>query len=209
MLWHNTLNYRLCIGQQIAKGFTVDPDTMQWWMQQDAKVREHVFSGSIRIESFQAHFKVWLTRIVAMYGKYNIWASAPKLDFGCLHTLLADKGLEYPLFHRSERCLRTYKQTVWDINPKFKLPEFVFDAHDAVQDCKKQIVDAQACYKILHDKQQATGTSEIVHEYIRPESRVGSNFIAKDGDRPQNLFITGRAQRVRSGVRGWRSGRNS
>jgi hypothetical protein len=143
-----TLHVKLHIGDQLAAGYAMDPETVAWWLKQKAAVREDVFSGSVILKDFQQTFNKYIKTIEEKYTTYRIWATAPKLDFGCLHGILVKPGQEYPILYSAERDLRTLRELVKTLYPDFKLPK-VPVSHDALDDCNRQIEVAQLCYAEL------------------------------------------------------------
>lgn len=189
-----TFNCKIHIGDQLAQGYTVDLATLSWWMQQKKEVRVDVFSGGYTLQQFQGGFNTYIRDVVAKHKTYRIWASAPKLDFGCLHSLLAPPGGEYPILYSAERDLRTMRELVKSLYPAFKFPKG-FNPHDAVEDCKRQIIDAQACYTVLKVNEAAT-TSENVHGDVRTDNTEGTNNSFKRDNGLTSEALAGRAERI-------------
>lgn len=193
-----TFNCKLHIGDQLALGYTIDPETLAWWQQQKEAVRSDVFSGAYSISQFQGGFITYMKRVVDTFKTYNIWASAPKLDFGCLHSILVGPGLEYPILYSAERCLRTMKELVKTLYPQFKLPKG-FNPHDAVEDCKRQIIDAQACYAYLKVNEPSQ-TSRTLHESVRTNNTDGTDNTVKGDNGSKDQTLTGGVERVCASV---------
>lgn len=141
----SSFKMELHIGEQMALGYKVDFETLAWWMKQDAKIRKEMFSGMMKLDSFRKMFIEYFEYITKTYKTYRIWATAPKLDFGCIMGLFEGSELQYPILYSAERCARTLRETTKLLVPEFKLtkPEKL---HDAEDDCKRQIADVQNAY---------------------------------------------------------------
>ncbi len=137
---------RIDITDSLLNGLTINPDTHLWWMQQDAKIRAQEFSGKLTVSEFCYQLTQYIDYIKSI-GEYRIWATAPKLDFGCLQGLYVATGGEYPISHRSERCARTFIEMTKTLFPQYKLAKNEA-LHDPVADCNKQIIDLQTGYKL-------------------------------------------------------------
>lgn len=139
----------LHVGEQMADGYFVDPDTLQWWLKQDDKVRWKAWAGTTSRVQFQEELTAYIDYIKAEHTSYRIWATAPKLDLGCIHALFRD--MEYPILFSSERCMRTLRETVKMLYPGKYKPTKASALHDAEDDCIRQIKDIQQCYRILRE----------------------------------------------------------
>jgi hypothetical protein len=135
-------NERLHIGEQIGLGLDVDVDTLKWWMQQDPAVRRHVMSGNMMLEEFFRRYTLHFKDTVATWKDYRVWSTSAKVDFGCVPVLFKRLDVPYPLYHRNERCARTLLEHTKLMFPEMKLPK-VTVTHDAIEDCKKQILDVR------------------------------------------------------------------
>lgn len=140
------LNVTLHIGQQIAEGYDVDQDTLAWWMKNDVAVRRRVFSGALSVESFCETLSEYLVDVNIEHTSYRIWSTSAKVDFGIPPVLFKRSNIPYPVFHRAERCARTFIELTKLKFPQMKLPKGSV-THDAIEDCWKQIQDLQHVYK--------------------------------------------------------------
>jgi hypothetical protein len=147
---------KLHIGEQIAMGLEVDSDTLAWWMQQDAEVRKQVMTGTQEVRFFCKDLELYIAGVVASHKEYRIWSTSAKVDFGCVPVLFKRVQHPYPIYHRSERCARTFLEMTKLRHPKMKLPKGV-TTHNAEDDCKRQIADLQCAYQ-WHTK----GEEEVI-----------------------------------------------
>lgn len=162
---------KLDIADQLIAGFTIEPETHKWWMQQDPKVREMEFNGIYNIDKFCIDLEAYIRMIERQYTTYRIWATAPKLDFGCLHSLCVHAGVKWPILFSSERCMRTFREMTKTLYPSFKLPSGSAN-HCAADDTTLQIKQIQACYARLGENSEikkiaTTGASEEIHGDVR------------------------------------------
>lgn len=198
---------KLSISDQLVAGFKIDPETHKWWMQQDAKVRENEFSGVFSIDKFCIDLEAYIHMIVKQFGDYRIWATAPKLDFGCMHSLFQHSGVEWPILYSTERCMRTLREMTKQLYPSFRLPKGSAN-HCAADDTDLQIRHIQACYKQLKqnseiDTSEATRTSEAIHADVWPTVPVSASHSLTGGHRSTHKVISGGVGRVQgSSIRG-------
>lgn len=145
------------IGDSLANGLKIDQNTMEWWSKQDPQVLRQQFSYANDINYFIDQIAVYMSDIKQLYTSYTIWASAPKLDFGCLYYMYVAVGreAEWPFLYSAERCFRTLRSMATTICPDVEksivLP--FKPNHDPKQDCDVQIYKAQAYYQALRGKQ--------------------------------------------------------
>jgi len=191
-----TFETKLHIGEQLALGYVIDEETYKWWMSQKAEIRIEVFSGTITVSTFKELLEQYLAKVKVEYGDYCIWASAPKLDYGCLSSILAPPGGEYPVSYRAERDVRTLKDTVTRLKPNFKWPRTLYN-HNAIVDCKSQIVTARAGFgylkylEMINGAKQTTTTSSDVHADVRPGNTDGTLHPVKGDNGSEDQTITG------------------
>lgn len=140
----------LLIGEQMSMGFKVDPDTFSWWMKQKPEVRIEMWSGTTSLSEFHKLFADYFVAIKAYWGDYRLWATAPKLDFGCVSYLFTSQEVDYPVLFSAERCARTLRETAKLLHPKFKYTRGKA-LHNSEDDCERQIVDIQQAYSLLKD----------------------------------------------------------
>lgn len=143
-IFRMTLN----IGEQLALGLKIDDDTLKFWMDQAAKTREEVFSGVMRLDYFLEKYALYIQYVEDHFKTLRYWATAPKLDFGCIAYLYSLKGKEYPVHFTFERCMRTFREDVKLQYPGQYKPAKAKELHNADDDCDRQIKDIQQCYAI-------------------------------------------------------------
>jgi hypothetical protein len=120
----------LHMGQQVAKGRSVDGDTLAWWLQQRPAVRDAMFSGArLLFDDVLQDFALWMVRVNATH----IWCKGASFDFPILAHAYRQCGLEKPWNFRFEHDARTlYRLT--GIKPV--VPGGL--QHDALADAKAQ-----------------------------------------------------------------------
>lgn len=95
--FHRTIDIESCTDA----GLTIDGDTLQWWLKQDAKEE---LTGSDDLEEVLNAF--------AMFCEGDVWANAPTFDCRILGAAYSALGMETPWEYYDERCYRTLKDIV-------------------------------------------------------------------------------------------------
>jgi len=135
------------IEQQIASGRKIDGGTILWWLEQN-KAAQMSLVNSPRYDVGQAmdDFIDWIKE----RGPGQIWGNGNEFDISNLESLCDDYGRNWPFGFRNNHSLRTLRllagSPAYPANPKG------FIAHDALDDAKKQVLDAQRYWRIINGK---------------------------------------------------------
>jgi hypothetical protein len=127
-------------------GFTIDADTVLWWMQQNQAPREELTDprGSVRLPIIEAltAFAEWMKNS----RDTELWGNDPSFDNALLAEAYHQLHLPVPWKHRANRCYRTMraliaKDIVTSIEPKI--------AHHAQHDAEAQALTLLAIERHL------------------------------------------------------------
>ena len=132
---------RMDIEEQLALGRTVDDSTIEWWAQQDPRVRSEAFDEGDRTSVDQLHRE--LNRFLVGVG--DIWAQGPVFDIAILEDLYRSQNWGFPWLFWQIRDSRTLFQLHGDPRPKGR-----DQAHNALLDCVYQAQAVQTLYKKLN-----------------------------------------------------------
>lgn len=134
---------RLNADEQIARGRSVDDDTMHWWMAQPEEVREEAIGDGTRcdIDDFVKQLNKFLVGVDA------IWAQGPAFDMVILENLYHQWGYPQPWMYYQIRDSRTLFKVHGD--PRIKGRE---GHHNALADCEYQAQGVQQIYRDLNIK---------------------------------------------------------
>jgi hypothetical protein len=112
-----------------------DPKTVEWWNQQDPKVRDLVFGG---LEQPQVAFQR-LATYVDSYSPTTVWAFPPQFDLTILRYQFDVHGIKTPWHYRDERCARTLKAFGTTLGISYEDCYTRTDKHDPLADCENQV----------------------------------------------------------------------
>jgi len=133
----------ILIDPRLAPGHR-NPDTLNWWNEQDPEVFKKMMSGTIppwtACEIMNEHFKVWEPK--------TLWANPPTFDISMLRHLFKMYDQPFPMHYTSERDFRTMKSFAKEMGIDYSEPYNSRTAHDAESDA---ICQAQALQIILRD----------------------------------------------------------
>ena len=131
-----TLDLLVDIDSQVNR--VVNMSTVEWWSQQDAEVKEKIFSETGRLPLPDA------LNIVADFCKARkrIWAQGITVDISVLcHAFTQyDMNIPWPYVTVSD------SRTILDLAEVDNIPV----THDSIQDCFRQIINLQSVLKKLN-----------------------------------------------------------
>ena len=112
----------------------IEPGTLQWWLTQDADVRNRVFhqGGAVSLPRALAGLDKWVSDGGQMI---SCWTCPPNFDARLLRQAYLRCKMPYRFPFYKERDMRTIRETFGTIHDK---PEFVGDKHDALDDARHQ-----------------------------------------------------------------------
>lgn len=128
-------------------GFTVDADTIRFWMKQDMSGKEDLFVG---YSPFQA-----LDNLKNFHANHNlapVWSHGPSFDISILEAAFHKMYISVPWAYNSPRDTRTiYDLAGLDIKKETRRGIF----HNALDDCIFQAAMVQKAWKKLMGSSQA------------------------------------------------------
>jgi hypothetical protein len=134
------LYYRIDVDEQIARGREAQADTIAWWANQAADVREEALGESDRV-SVDDMIR-GLNKFLV--GADTIWAQGPAFDIVILENLYRQWGWPQPWHHWQIRDSRTLFGVHGDPREKNKA-----GLHNALEDCVSQAQGVQKIYQEL------------------------------------------------------------
>lgn len=138
--------FRLDIEDQLALGRTVDNSTIDWWAQQDPRVKEEAMGESgDRVSTAKMRYE--LNKFLV--GVDYIWAQGPAFDIVILEDLYRSQGWGFPWHFWQIRDSRTLFGVHGDPREKGR-----DQAHNALMDCYYQAIGVQKIYRDLGIKSE-------------------------------------------------------
>ena len=131
---------RMDIEEQLALGRTVDDSTIEWWAQQDSRVRAEAWEDGDRT-SIQT-LKRELNRFLVGVG--DIWCQGPVFDIAILEDLYRSQKWGFPWYFWQISDSRTLFKVHGDPRQKGR-----DQAHNALLDCVYQARAVQEIYNKL------------------------------------------------------------
>jgi len=134
-----SLYMRMDIEEQLALGRTVDDGTIEWWAQQDSRVRKEAFEGG---RTGVLQLKQDLNRFLVGVG--DIWCQGPVFDIAILEDLYRSQSWGFAWSFWQIRDSRTLFSVHGD--PRDRVRD---QAHNALMDCVYQARALQKIYQKL------------------------------------------------------------
>lgn len=112
----------------------IEPDTLRWWLEQDADVRARVFDQdeAVVLPACLRSLDAWVIRSGPLH---SIWACPPSFDMRLLRQAYERSDMGYRFSFFKERDMRTVRQVFGTAADK---PEFEGAKHDALDDARFQ-----------------------------------------------------------------------
>jgi hypothetical protein len=146
---HTPFSVRLDIDEQTAAGRVIDPNTIEWWGQQDKAIQDEAFSEENRtpVMTFIADLNKWLV------GTDLKWAQGSRFDYGILEDLIENSFKQHKNWaYWQEADSRTLGQLVpRDMRKDDSGAQK--DLHSALADAYNQAKAVQKAYKHLNISQ--------------------------------------------------------
>ena len=125
---------KLDFQDQIDKGRKPTQGTIEFWLNQSKEAQAVFHEKGINTSQALSEF-VSFVSTNSEKMKCKPWGNGPSFDLTIMETLLNDFNVEHPWMFFNVRCLRTFKEYVY--NGKDLVREGVY--HHALDDCKHQI----------------------------------------------------------------------
>lgn len=138
------------------KEMRVTGSTIKWWLNTDKELLTRLINGgTYSSEDCIKHFHKWLSNISIGSNDVYLWGNGILFDNKMLQHQMELAGLEYPIFYRNDRDMRTIidiaskKLGVSEKVLKEKFNNDSLVAHDAFDDVRYQVEIVSKCYQIL------------------------------------------------------------
>ena len=136
---------------------TIDGGTLKWWLDKDKELLASLIDkgDTYTVRGLFEEFHRWLTLLHVEYELVYLWGNGILFDNAIIRHKLENYGLDYPIFYRNDRDVRTVfelaqiktGETVDEMYDRIYDKELV--AHDAMNDVKNQVALVTECYRIL------------------------------------------------------------
>jgi hypothetical protein len=90
-------------------GFTIDPKTVKWWLEQADEARREVFKDPVLPSIAMDSFKHWLPN-----ANYFVWGNGAMFDNAIIKPYFIAAHGEVPWTHRHDKCYRTIASSFSD-----------------------------------------------------------------------------------------------
>lgn len=139
----------------------VDGDTLKWWLQTDKELLAKLLNkGSDSSSKLLKRFHQWLDGLKQKYGDKNIylWGNGILFDNKMIQYQMQSLGLEYPIYYKNDRDVRTILELVslrtgkseQEIKEQFDDDSLIH--HNAIDDVTYQINLVVGCFNMLMSK---------------------------------------------------------
>lgn len=130
----------------------VDGDTLKWWLNTDKELLTRLLNrGNCSEDWMVKSFHNWLSTLQEDYDIY-LWGNGILFDNRIIKEKMDAIGLNYPIFYRNDRDLRTLVELVkvkYDIDPHEHCKVESTEKHNAMSDVEHQIRVATFCWNKL------------------------------------------------------------
>lgn len=116
-----------------------NPETRDWWNEQDPQVRKRIFGGNETPRDVFQSVNQFVSGYVGKDEEFRAYADPANFDFPILKSQYQALGLAAPWSWRDERCLRTMKKELAD-NTGIEIEDVLSEVpHDPMHDCLAQV----------------------------------------------------------------------
>lgn len=134
----------------------IDGSTLKWWLKTNKELlAELLHSGTVSPTELLENFHKWLSFISEDTKNIYLWGNGILFDNKMIQEQLEFIGLEYPIFYKNDRDVRTIvdlaakKLGITEQELKEKYNDESLTAHDAYDDVTYQINLVVGCYREL------------------------------------------------------------
>lgn len=135
---------------------SVTGSTLQWWANTNAQLfAELLTRGDLSSEEVLRKFHEWLHVINRDSRQLYLWGNGILFDNAMIRQQFEAIGLDYPIFYRNDRDVRTILElaSIKLGKSEKELREEIYDnelvAHDAFNDVANQVKLVSFCYNVL------------------------------------------------------------
>lgn len=119
----------------LAAGFTVDWDTIAWWLREDENARNGMANAGLGypVDKALVELNTWFVNTFRDQNFKRVWGNGSSFDLAMLQYAARKMGTVTPWSYRTERDMRTLVELCPDgmyVKPKIK--------HDALEDAIAQ-----------------------------------------------------------------------
>ena len=130
----------------------VDGGTLKWWLNTDKELLTKLLNQGNCSEQYM--FEQFYKWIVILQTKYEVyfWGNGPLFDNRIIKEKMEMYGMNYPIFYRNDRDLRTIVDIVttkYNIDPHKEVQVENTEYHNAMCDVEHQIRVATFCWNKL------------------------------------------------------------
>lgn len=137
----------------------VDGSTLKWWLNTDKELLTELLNkGFYSSEDVLAHFSGWIKTQSKDPKDIYLWGNGILFDNKLIEHQLGKLGLEYPIYYRNDRDVRTIvdlagrKLGISEQDLKERFKDYTLVEHNALDDVKYQIKLVVGCYnKLIED----------------------------------------------------------
>lgn len=125
-----------------------NPETRDWWNEQDPQVRKRVFGGNETPRDVFQSVNLFVNGFVSSDEEVRVYADPATFDFPILQSQYQALGLPFPWSWRNQRCLRTMKKELAD-NTGIEIEEVASAIpHDPMPDALAQVQELQTILQV-------------------------------------------------------------
>ncbi|MBU5341267.1 3'-5' exonuclease [Caldifermentibacillus hisashii] len=135
---------------------SVTGSTLQWWVNTNTELFAKLLTGGMcSSEDVLRHFHRWLSGEISSAKYVYLWGNGILFDNAMIRQQFESIGLNYPIFYRNDRDVRTILElaSIKLGKSEKELREEVYDnelvAHDAFNDVANQVKLVSFCYNVL------------------------------------------------------------
>lgn len=141
---YSTFRAHIPLREAVAHGAVVDPDTIEWWLQQPDEARIGILTRTSHntIEQALVGFAEFLEEEASDLA--GVWGNGAAFDNALLRETYRRAGIECPWSYKLDRCFRTVKE---DAGLDFPRRDDLIK-HDATHDAVHQAELLMAIWRV-------------------------------------------------------------
>ena len=134
-----------------------DGSTIQWWLKTNKELMSDLINSEVSESGEQVFksFREWIINQSSEIKNIYLWGNGIKFDNVMIDSQMSKYGLQYPIFYRNDRDVRTMLELASiksgisekEIRASFNNEDEL--CHNALDDCKYQIRLLKGCYDLL------------------------------------------------------------
>lgn len=185
---------RISLKDSLLYGFTVDADTLKWWMGQKEAVRNEAFGAHLKESDTVTTALDWIQNFFLAAGKKVVlWGNGASFDPVLLEAYFRKFGLSLPFDYRNVRCYRTVSAMFPSVPKRVRI-----HAHDALADAEAQVqrlMDIRAFVKAECGKaaKPKTPFMEMLNYIFEPKAETAASrslFASPEAFAPRSANLS-------------------